>query len=78
MTWGNSCLCASLSLCSSQGLNYQPKSAHGRTHVSEDGHQWEKRPLVLGRLDARECQGRETGVGGWESSLIKAGGEGMR
>ena len=37
------------------GLNHQPKSAHGGTHgpavyVAEDGldgHQWEKRPLVL-------------------------------
>ena len=40
---------------SSQELNHQPKSTHGRTmapaaYVAEDGlvwHQWEERPLVL-------------------------------
>jgi hypothetical protein len=31
-----------------------------------DGHQWEKRSLVLWRLDAAvHCQGGEVGVGRW-------------
>jgi hypothetical protein len=44
---------------SSQGLNHQPKTTHGRTHdsshIAEDGlggHQWQERPLGLRVFDA--------------------------
>jgi hypothetical protein len=57
---------------SSQGLNHQPKSIHGRsmvlaTYVAEDGlnwHQWEGRCLALWRRDALE---KEV-LGGWGRS----------
>jgi hypothetical protein len=50
------------------------------TYVAEDvlvGHQWEERPLVLGRLDApvlgnARMVGSER-VAGWGSTLMEAG-----
>jgi hypothetical protein len=48
---------------SSQGVNHQPRKIHGDTeepmvpaaYVAEDGllgHQWEKKPLLLWKIDA--------------------------
>jgi hypothetical protein len=39
------------------------------------GHQWEKRPLVLRRLDVGECQDREAGV---SALVIRGRGDGIR
>jgi hypothetical protein len=61
---------------SSQGLNHQPKSAHGGTHGSSCICSRERSYLasmegeVLGPVKARclsvgECQGGEVGMGGW-------------
>ena len=53
-------------------------------YVAENGlvgHQWEERPVVLGRLNAPsvgECQGREAGVGGWVSRGREDGIEGFQ
>ena len=51
------------------------------TYVAEDrlvGNQWEKRPLGLKVFDAsllgNARAGRWESVGGWSSTLIKAGG----
>ena len=48
------------------------------SYVAEDGlvlHQWEERPLVLGRLDApvlgNARAGMQEWVGGWRSILIE-------
>jgi hypothetical protein len=43
-------------------------------YVAEDGliwHQWDWRPLVLWRFDARAV--RQEWVGGWGSTLIEVG-----
>jgi hypothetical protein len=44
-------------LQSSQGLDNQPKNTQGETmmlatYVTEDGHQWEERPLILWGFNA--------------------------
>ena len=43
-------------------------------YVAEDGllgHQWEERPLVLGRsYSSGDCQGQEAGVGGLHIQAI--------
>ena len=69
-----------------QGLNHQPKSIHGGTHLTScicsrrlpsQGYQWEERTLVLSRLAAQvlgECQSGEMGEGEWVNTLIEARG----
>jgi hypothetical protein len=71
---------------SSQGLNYQPKSTHGRgepwlQHICSRGWpcQASTGGEALGCMKARcpnagECQGREAGVGGGRSTFIDVGG----
>jgi hypothetical protein len=53
-------------------------------YVAQNGlveHQWEERPLVLGRLDAPVWGNARTGkwewVDGWVNTLIEAEGGGM-
>ena len=74
---------------SPQVLNHQPNNTHGGTHVSgricDIG--WPFWTSVGGKsLDpegvlcpsVEECQGRKEGVGGWENTLIEAGGGWIR
>ena len=73
---------------SSQGLDHQPKSTHGGIHGScyICGRGWpcwtSVGGLALGPEGVQcpsvgECQGGKMGVGGWETTLIEAGGDGM-
>jgi hypothetical protein len=72
---------------SSWGLDHQPNSTHGGTHGSSHicSRGWPFQTSIGGEVlclvmaqcpSIRECQGRETGVGGWGNSLIEAGGRG--
>jgi len=72
---------------SSQGLNHQPKSIHGRTHASSHicSIGWAvsgingKRGLWSYKGSRMPVQGgRRELVGGWGSTLMEAEGKGMR
>ena len=65
-------------------LDHQPKNTHGAGHICDRG--WPCWSSVgreaLGSEGVRcpsvgECQGGMTGVGGWGSTLIEAGGGGI-
>jgi hypothetical protein len=73
---------------SSWGLDQQPKNTHGVTcgagHICDRG--WPCWTSVGGAAlgpegvqctSVGECQGRRMWVGGWGSTFIEAGGEGM-
>jgi hypothetical protein len=71
-------------LQSSQGLKHQLKCTYGTTHGSSRicNRGWpcwsSLRREALGPVKARcrrvgECEGEETGVGGWRITLIEAG-----